>query len=90
MLGGAGLAAVAGGRNTVLAADTITCSESTPQVTEGPYWVDEKLFRSDVRSDPSTGTVQQGVPLALEITIINSETGSCVPLNRRLGGHLAL
>ena len=30
-----------------------------PQQTEGPYFVDEKLLRSDIRADPSTG-VHQG------------------------------
>ena len=27
----------------------------SPSETEGPYWVDEMLSRSDVRSDPSDG-----------------------------------
>lgn len=32
----------------------------TPQQTEGPYFVDERLHRSDVRSDPSDGSVKDG------------------------------
>src|SRR5919199_5716602 len=36
-----------------------------PQQTEGPYFVDEKLNRSDIRTDPSDGSVKQGVPLRL-------------------------
>jgi protocatechuate 3,4-dioxygenase beta subunit len=36
-----------------------------PEVTEGPFWEDEKLERSDV-----TGG-QSGVPLALKITIVD-------------------
>ena len=31
-----------------------------PELTEGPYFVDEMLNRSDVRSDPGTGTVSDG------------------------------
>ena len=29
-------------------------------VTAGPYYVDEKLERSDIRSDPTDGTVKEG------------------------------
>ena len=39
---------------TIEAQGTITCVPTTPTVTEGPYWVDEKLFRSDIRTDPTT------------------------------------
>ena len=45
---------------TLEAADALTCVSSTPSVTEGPYWVDEKLFRSDIRTDPSTGVARAG------------------------------
>src|SRR5439155_23910027 len=33
-----------------------------PALTEGPYFVDEMLQRSDIRSDPGDGSVQPGVP----------------------------
>ena len=39
----------------------------TPALTEGPYFVDEKLNRSDIRTDPSDGTVSAGVPLQLKV-----------------------
>src|SRR5207253_5470111 len=65
---------------TVEAADSITCVPTTPTVTEGPYWVDEKLFRSDIRTDPSTGVARAGVPLALNITVQNLSGGTCSPL----------
>jgi uncharacterized protein (TIGR03437 family) len=65
--------------NETIEAATATCSLTTPDVTEGPYWVDEKLFRSDIRTDPSTGLVQAGIPLALTITVINSNA-SCAAL----------
>jgi pimeloyl-ACP methyl ester carboxylesterase len=31
-----------------------------PELTEGPYFVDEKLNRSDVRSDSKTGAIKDG------------------------------
>jgi len=79
-LGGAGIAAFINSRSEIVEADTIACVPSTPQVTEGPYWVDEKLFRSDIRTDPATGVARPGVPLALTITIQTGTSSSCVPL----------
>jgi protocatechuate 3,4-dioxygenase beta subunit len=43
--------------------------EGTPQQTEGPYFVDGMPNRSDIRSDPSDGSVQQGIPLHLIIHV---------------------
>jgi protocatechuate 3,4-dioxygenase beta subunit len=52
-----------------------------PQQTEGPYFVDEKLLRSDIRSDPSTGTVKAGAPLALTLRVSQvTSDGRCAPL----------
>jgi protocatechuate 3,4-dioxygenase beta subunit len=51
-----------------------------PASTEGPYYVDEKLNRSDIRSDPSDGTVKQGALLALTLNVSSIARGSCVPL----------
>ncbi len=65
---------------TVEAADALTCVATTPTVTEGPYWVDEKLFRSDIRTDPSTGVARAGVPLTLTINVQNLTGGACSTL----------
>jgi protocatechuate 3,4-dioxygenase beta subunit len=52
-----------------------------PQQTEGPFFVDERLRRSDVRSDSRTGVVSGGVPLELELTIAQVSTaGACSAL----------
>ena len=42
-----------------------------PEQTEGPYFIDEKLNRSDIRLDPSDKSVKAGVPLRL-CTLIRS------------------
>jgi protocatechuate 3,4-dioxygenase beta subunit len=56
-------------------------SEGTPQQTEGPYFVDDMPNRSDIRSDPSDGSVQQGIPLHLVIHVYGVDNnGSCSPL----------
>lgn len=51
-----------------------------PAMTEGPYFVDEKLERSDIRSDPSDGTVKDGALLALTFNISTIARGACAPL----------
>ncbi|MEW6492441.1 MAG: intradiol ring-cleavage dioxygenase [Cyanobacteriota bacterium] len=51
-----------------------------PQQTEGPYFVDEKLNRSDIRLDPSDGSVKQGVPLRLVFHVSQIDGRSCRPL----------
>jgi protocatechuate 3,4-dioxygenase beta subunit len=51
-----------------------------PEQTEGPYFVDERLNRSDIRSDPGTAAVKEGVQLALTFVVQRSQGGSCVPL----------
>jgi protocatechuate 3,4-dioxygenase beta subunit len=54
--------------------------QGTPQQTEGPYFVDGMPNRSDIRSDPSDGSVQQGIPLHLVIHVYDVDNGSCTPL----------
>src|SRR5579864_6026488 len=80
-LGGAGVAAFLTTKtNPTEIVDAATCAPLTPQVTEGPYWVEEKLFRSDIRTDPATGLARPGVLLTFAVTIQNEASGACVPL----------
>jgi protocatechuate 3,4-dioxygenase beta subunit len=51
----------------------------TPDKTEGPYFVDEKLNRSDIRSDPADGSVQPGTPVSLTMVVVRAD-GNCVPV----------
>ena len=51
-----------------------------PEQTEGPYFVDERLHRSDIRSDPTSGEVKPGTPLALTLQIFRLGSGDCQPL----------
>ena len=51
-----------------------------PAMTEGPYFVDEKLQRSDIRSDPTDDTVKEGTPFALTLNVSSIATGACAPL----------
>jgi protocatechuate 3,4-dioxygenase beta subunit len=51
-----------------------------PEQTEGPYFVDEMLNRSDIRSDPVGGAVKTGVPLLLAINVSRIAGGACSPI----------
>lgn len=51
-----------------------------PALTEGPYFVDEKLDRSDIRTDPSSGAARPGTPLALAFNVSRVSSGRCVAL----------
>ena len=63
------------------AASTNSSCVVTPALTEGPYFVDERLNRSDIRSDPGTGNVKPGVPLSLTARLSQvSSAGVCTPL----------
>jgi len=50
-----------------------------PEQTEGPYYLDSKLNRSDIRSDPADGLVAEGVPLLLEFRVSRLTDGGCAP-----------
>ncbi|MGA9154222.1 MAG: hypothetical protein WBZ36_26865, partial [Candidatus Nitrosopolaris sp.] len=66
-------------RTCALASTSIRL-KGTPQQTEGPYFVDGMPDRSDIRSDPSDATIQQGIPLHLIIRVFDVDNGSCIPL----------
>lgn len=51
--------------------DLATCL-LTPESTEGPYWIDNRLSRRDVREGKA------GTPLLLELTVVNAKT--CKPI----------
>jgi protocatechuate 3,4-dioxygenase beta subunit len=51
-----------------------------PELTEGPYYVDEELERSDIRSDPSDGTIRPGALLALTFNVSSAASNACSPL----------
>jgi hypothetical protein len=80
---GAGLAAavyvvapalLVGGASSQAAQAATRCPTLTPELTEGPYWVNAMLRRADIRANTGTagtspGASQKGVPLDLTINI---------------------
>lgn len=53
----------------------------TPEQTEGPYFLDNQLERSDIRTDPHTGRRSAGIPLYLQFQVMAVKPGQCVPLS---------
>lgn len=90
LLGGAGtllLVGCASNSSTSAATPTTASTASTsglacvvrPALTEGPYFVDERLNRTDIRSDPTDGAVADGAPLRLVFRVAQVNQ-SCAPL----------
>jgi len=52
----------------------------TPEQTEGPFFTDVRLNRSDIRSDPTDKSVKEGVPLALTLRVSAVGSTGCTPL----------
>jgi protocatechuate 3,4-dioxygenase beta subunit len=52
----------------------------SPELTEGPVFVDEKMNRSDIRPDTSNGTVAEGAQLDLTLMIGQVSGNGCTPL----------
>jgi len=51
----------------------------TPAETEGPYFVDEKLNRSDIRADASGANLRPGTALTLAFGVYRMNGSGCQP-----------
>lgn len=51
-----------------------------PELTEGPYYVDVNLERSDIRPNTGDGTVAEGAPLELGWLVSQVDGDGCMPL----------
>jgi protocatechuate 3,4-dioxygenase beta subunit len=80
MLGCAGAGARAASESPTALASPVGPCVVRPQQTEGPFFVDERLNRSDLRSDPATGLARPGVPLSLRFRVSRTSAGICGPL----------
>jgi protocatechuate 3,4-dioxygenase beta subunit len=89
LLGIAGAALTVAGSGVAAAATTTSSTSgggrtvdciAAPEQTEGPYFVDEMLNRSDIRTDPSDGSVVDGTVFALNLGVLQINSGGCAPL----------
>jgi protocatechuate 3,4-dioxygenase beta subunit len=70
-LASATAAAVAGG---------IPSCVVVPELTEGPYYLDTNLERSDIRVETATGTAVEGATLELGWVVSQVDGAACLPL----------
>lgn len=68
-----------GGSTAAPATGSSTCI-LTASLTEGPYFVDEMLNRSNITTDSVTGAVSSGIPLALTFNVSRVSGSACTPL----------
>lgn len=80
VLGTAGAVWLAGGRFAGAQSNSFHCLVR-PEQTEGPYFVDERLHRSDIRSDPTDKRLTPGVPLTVAFQVMWLKAGECRPLS---------
>jgi len=71
------LAAWPGGRALGAAAGGCV---ATPAQTEGPFFLDTRLDRSDLRIDAPGAAPRAGLPLALELRVSRADASGCAPL----------
>ena len=74
-----------GSADVALAQQTSPSCVVRPELTEGPYFVDEQLNRSDIRMEPSDGSVKEGIPFVLT----RRRPRSSPSRSRRVLGHSA-
>jgi protocatechuate 3,4-dioxygenase beta subunit len=69
-----------GGRSAAAGPAAAPACVVRPEQTEGPYFVDDRLRRSDIRVDPSDGSVKPGMPLRLSFRVSRIDGRACAPL----------
>lgn len=83
LLGAGGMAAV-GAWDMVAAQTTSPQCVVLPELTEGPYFLDKQVSRTDIRTETSTGAQKPGVPLTLALAVSQISGGSCSPLSKAI------
>jgi protocatechuate 3,4-dioxygenase beta subunit len=85
LFGGASLAALGGcSSRSKSAPNSLAGCIVRPERTEGPFFVDDQLNRSDIRSDPTDSQIRPGVLLQLTFNVSAIEGTGCVPLRDAL------
>ncbi len=83
LVGGSTTLTLFGGANGQSASSepkTIVGCVVSPEQTEGPYFVDEKLNRSDIRTDPTDRSARPGILLNLTLNVFQVSNKNCKPL----------
>ena len=80
-IGAGGFVLLTGGYSHAAERSNALACVARPRQTEGPFFVDEKLNRADIRSDPATKAVSEGVALQILFRVSQaSGDTACAPL----------
>ncbi|KRB78319.1 intradiol ring-cleavage dioxygenase [Noviherbaspirillum sp. Root189] len=77
-LGAAGYAETASGGDVE---STMPACVITPKQTEGPFFIDKRLQRSDIRADPASEAIRGGTPLMLTLRVHAVGRSACLPVS---------
>jgi protocatechuate 3,4-dioxygenase beta subunit len=84
LIGVSGVALLTGARTLRAAGVANAAAPPTcvmrPAQTEGPFFVDGEMQRSDIRADTRDGSVKAGVPLSLRFQVSQDGSAACNPL----------
>jgi len=75
-----GAAAALATATAVAVAGSLPSCVVVPELTEGPYYVNENLDRPDIRVDTSDGSVSEGAVLTLDWVVSQVDGNACIPL----------
>lgn len=65
---------------SVATSDGTAACVAQPELTEGPYYVDETIRRADIRTETDTGNQQPGTKLDLGFKVFQLTDDGCKPL----------
>lgn len=80
LLGGSGLLMLGSSLPSFASSSPATICITRPQQTEGPYFVDEVLHRSDLRTNVASGELMAGTAFELSFFVGQLDNGHCTPL----------
>ncbi len=83
-VGGAALFTSPGSRNPSVVPFRLPSCIVRPRQTEGPYFVDTRLERADIRAEPAGGSPTEGTLLDLGFQVSRINADGCVPLGGAL------
>jgi protocatechuate 3,4-dioxygenase beta subunit len=78
------VAGCGGNRELTAGAGPGTTCTARPELTEGPYYVDTRLNRSEIVTDAASGAARAGIPLVLAFNVSRINANRCTPLANTL------
>lgn len=78
--GASATALVSAAATAAAVANALPTCVVAPELTEGPYYLDVDLERSDIRSNTADGSVVEGAPLTLDWLVSQADGSACIPM----------